>query len=80
MKITKNMQRLIDDARSAGLDVTINRNDVLIVRRTPKLKRVSYGLVIYESGTAFDVKVDLAVARGIRSFADMRSILRLGRT
>ncbi len=63
-------------APSAGYHVTLSGSAVEITKRTP---RTVTGIVLYENGTAFDVTVDLSVAKGIRSYAEMRKLLGLPR-
>jgi hypothetical protein len=76
--MTPRRQRLIDDARDAGFAVTIgDDSSPTTILRTSKRGRTTKGLMIYPDGTAFDATVRLDVARGLRSYADMRAVLGL---
>lgn len=80
MKLTKNQTALIEDAKAAGYTVDEDETTVRIYKldgRSKRQKKVLRGIVLYESGTAFDLTVDLAYARGMRAFKDMRSVLRI---
>jgi hypothetical protein len=67
---------LIADAKAAGYDVIADGTTLRIVRMDRRSKgRPLRGIVLYETGTAFDATVDLSVARGMRSYADMRKVL-----
>lgn len=69
--MTKQLQKLVDDAKAAGYTVGRRGSVLRIVKRQGKKTR---GICVYENGTA----VDLTNAkRGMRSYRDMRSCLGL---
>ncbi len=71
---TPRKRALLLAALAAGYHVVPSGKSVEITKRTP---RTITGIVLYENGTAFDASVDLSVARGIRSYAEMRKLLGL---
>ncbi len=79
--MTARRERLLWDAVAAGYEVTGHRGEIVqIVKwdgRARKKRRPLRGITLYIDGTAFDVMVDLSVARSFRSYADMRSVLGL---
>ncbi len=74
--MTRNRRNLLTDAQAAGFTVTHEGERTTILRRS-KTGRLLQGLVIYADGTAYDATVRLDVARGLRSYADMRAVLRI---
>jgi hypothetical protein len=72
VKITPRRQRLLDDAQKAGYSIEIQAHEIRITKQVRNKKK---GLVIYVDGTAFDITVDIRVAKGIRSYRDMRAVL-----
>lgn len=68
---------LIEDAKRAGYSVRRDDYQVAIVRRHKGNGRVLQGIVLYQDGTAIRADVDLSVATGMRSDADMRAVLSL---
>lgn len=68
---------LIEDAKRAGYSVRRDDYQVAIVRRHKGTGRVLQGIVLYQDGTAIRADVDLSVATGMRSDADMRAVLSL---
>ena len=78
MTNTPRRRQLISDAKAAGFTVTLG-DDVspTTILRTSKSGRITRGLVIFAEGTAYDATVRLDVARGLRSYADMRAVLGL---
>ncbi len=78
--MTANMTKLTEDATAAGYEV-FRDGTATVIRKYVKLNKSKKtrvaGLIVYEGGTAFRLDVDLSVAAGIRSFADMRSSLGL---
>lgn len=75
--MTSQMTSLIFDAHQAGYDVFADGTTTLIVRRIGR-REMPKGLRIYDDGTAIDLSVgDLGVAKGIRSYKDMRAVLGL---
>ncbi len=78
MTLTANRRKLIQDAESAGFTVTLGDEiSPMTILRISKLGRITQGLIIYPEGTAYDATVRLDVARGLRSYADMRAVLHL---
>jgi len=78
--VSRRLQQLVDEAKSAGFTITKDPDGTIkIVKRHGGHGRPIRGLVIFPNGTAFDATVDLSVARGIRSYKAMRSVLGLGR-
>jgi len=75
--MTRNRRNLLKDARAAGFTVAHEGGNTTILRHS-KTGRILRGLVIYADGTAYDATVRLDVARGLRSYADMRAVLRIG--
>jgi hypothetical protein len=74
--MTQRKQQLIDDAKAAGFTVVTSESGVVRIRKTHKGNgRVLRGLDLYPDGTAIDATLDLSVAKGVRSYADMRAIL-----
>jgi hypothetical protein len=71
------MTALINDAKKAGYTVTRSGDDIAIIKRVGRWKKPR-GIYIYGDGTAFDVSVHLGVAKGIRSYRDMRAVLEIG--
>jgi hypothetical protein len=76
--MTTNRAKLINDAKAAGYSVEMCRDGstIRIVKKIGRWQK-PVGIVLYDDGTAFDVSLDLCVARGLRSFKSMRSILEL---
>jgi hypothetical protein len=84
VKPTANRLRLYFDAMAAGYTVSQEAGGGATITRRAKPTRnypkgrVLAGIRIYEDGTAFRMDVDLTVAAGMRSYATMRKVLRLG--
>ena len=76
VKLTARQARLVSDAREAGYTVFVTLHTVTMCTYT-KRGAVRRGLVLYGCGTAYDLTVAPSHARGLRSFVDMRAILRL---
>jgi hypothetical protein len=73
--MTSNMQKLTTDATKAGWTVRQSGSATTITK--PTLGKKLKGIEITETGTAYDITVDLSVARGVRSYKEMRIILGL---
>lgn len=71
--------RLLEDARDAGYDIEWHGVHVNIVKRTPKTRKITYGIKLCEDGTAFRIDVDLGVTTTIRTFKQMRDVLGIKR-
>jgi hypothetical protein len=69
---------LIEDARKAGFIAEIDPNGYFRIYKEvcngarPASRK---GVCMYEDGTAFVIGVDLRVAKGMRSFKEIRSAL-----
>ena len=67
------------DAEAAGFTVTVENGRTSVMRYS-KSGRLLRGIHIHANGTAIDATVaDLRHARGMRSYADMRSALRIAK-
>ncbi|MHC4776946.1 MAG: hypothetical protein ACYTFG_00065 [Planctomycetota bacterium] len=76
--MTPRRKQLLEDARRAGYQVQVaEEGHIEIVRRHARTGAILHGLVIYPNGTGFDAAVPLSVARGMRSYRDFRSTLKL---
>jgi len=80
MKLTKAKQSIVNDAIANGFTVEHKEWSVEIYKghfdRWQNFV-ITIGLKIYADSTAFDMTVDHDIAKGVRSHADMRSILNL---
>jgi hypothetical protein len=75
--MTPRMTSLIADAKRAGYRVTTKGTTTVILKLVGRWNR-PHGLLIYDDGTAIDVSVEhLDVAKGLRSYKDMRAVLHL---
>lgn len=74
--MTANMKALTEDATKAGYTVELDGTDIRIVKRVGRRKKLE-GIVISETGTALLIDVRLDVAKGMRSYKDMRRVLGL---
>jgi hypothetical protein len=76
--LSKAKQAVVGDAKKAGYEV-IDRTGCLTIRRMSKHKkpRTLQGVVIYADGIAFDLTVDLGIAKSIRSAESIRAVLDL---
>lgn len=74
--MTRNRRNLLTDATAAGFTVAHESGRTTILRHS-KTGRLLRGLVIFDDGTAVDATVRLDCARGLRSYADMRAVLRI---
>jgi hypothetical protein len=70
------MLSLITDAKAAGYTVETEGTATLITKRMGRWHTLA-GLCIHADGTAFDISVDLTVAKGIRSYKHMRQLLSI---
>ena len=87
--MTKRKQALIDDAKAAGYDVEIvERCGTVFFRRwsnhkdpsgRPNPRLLEGSMVLYGNGTAFSLLLHLSVAKGLRSYAQMRDLMNLPR-
>ena len=77
-KLSVEKRALVKDAVAAGYVAEHSEVCVDVVRRSKHEKpRVLAGLRIWETGSAFDVTLDLSVSKAIRSVDDMRQFLGL---
>ena len=76
--MTRNRRNLLTDAEAAGFTVTHESSRTTILRHS-KTGRLLRGLVIFDDGTAVDATVRLDVAKGLRSYADMRAVLNIAK-
>lgn len=74
--MTAARQSLIDDAREAGYVVTQDGEMTLITKRVGRWQETR-GLVLFGCGTAILADVRLDIAKGIRSYREMREALGL---
>lgn len=72
--MTRNMLSLIEDAKAAGYVVTQDETTTLITKRVGRWNQV-YGIVLFGDETAILADVQLDVAKGMRSYRDMRKAL-----
>jgi hypothetical protein len=70
---------LICTAVAAGYNIEKDGYGIRIVKRDQRTGKVKIGLELHEDGTAFDMMVSLEVAKGIRSYDTMKTILGLTR-
>lgn len=70
-------QRLIADAQDAGYEVERDGAQVEVVRRHKRTGSILQGIVLYQDGTAIRCDVDISIATGMRSNAEMRDVLSL---
>ncbi len=76
--MTKRLESLINDAKMAGYQVKWIGSRLEIFKRDRRSSsRILRGLVRFDDGTALDMTVRFDLARGLRSYADMREVLRL---
>ena len=74
---TKREQFLVDCV-DAGLEVAQAGGIVFVIHtRHARTHKVLRGVVLHENGTGFDATVRCDVAKGLRSYDDMRKILGL---
>jgi hypothetical protein len=84
--MTKAKSSLIEDAKNAGFEVQVDDDGCVFFRRwsnhrdpqgrlCPRL--LDGSMVLYASGTAFSLTTPLSVAKGMRSYRDMRRCLGL---
>ncbi len=72
------LQALIEDARKAGYEIKTEPNGtVAIFRKHKGTGTILQGLLIHPNGTAIDSSVRPDIAKGLRSFGDMRKVLGL---
>ena len=73
------VKRVIRDAEEAGLEIVRKEGVTHVITKRDGRRHgaPADGLSIYENGTAIRIGIDLAVASGIRSTAEMRSVLGL---
>ena len=76
--MTRNRRNLLTDAQAAGYTVTHEGERTAILRKS-KTGRILAGLIVYADGTAYDATVRLDVAKGLRSYADMRAVLNIAK-
>ena len=74
VRVTKQMQSLLDDAESAGY--TINQGSTIKIYKS-RGSRITNGIEIYQDGTAIRMGVDLTVTKAIRGYKEMRRALDL---
>lgn len=77
--MTPGVQKIVDDARAAGLEVKESPSgSVDIIRKRHRgTGRVLDGWRLYPNGTAVDLTVDLGVSKGVRNLKAIRKHLGL---
>lgn len=73
--MTANMTSLIEDAEAAGFTAKVDADGQVAITKKVGRWRKDVGLVVYGCRTAFDVTVAPNVAKGLRSYKDMRIVL-----
>ncbi len=74
--MTRKQRELCHQARENGYSI-VEKNEAIEISKTHGRWRKIAGILIYPDGPAFDLTVDLSVARGMRSYDDMRRVLNL---
>jgi ribosomal protein L28 len=77
--VTKNLADLCSAASAVGYTVSTSDSGILIYKtvRVNKTATKKVGLWVAPNGTALDLSVDLSVVKGIRSYKEMRKILKI---
>lgn len=76
--MTPGFNRIIEDARAQGCEIREDGPAVQVIARRHKgTGRVLCGMVLYPSGTAFDMTVDASIAKGVRRLRTVRDTLGL---
>lgn len=72
---TKKKREFLQEARDAGYRIQHEDDGTVRITKDYGPWKKQYGIRIHPDGTAFDITVDLSVAKGLRSYRDMRRVL-----
>lgn len=76
--MTPGFKKIIEDAKAQGCEVREDGSAVqVIARRHRGTGRILCGMILYPYGTAIDMTVEPAIAKGVRRLDQVRNTLGL---